>query len=157
MLGMAIATLFYGSLSDRYGRLPMLVGGISLFVAGAFLAMFAPSITLLILGRVIQGVGVACGLVMARAIARDVYGADRLAQVIAYLTAAYVVGPMFAPVLGGFLTDVFGWRAILLVPAVFGVLSIFLSVAIVGETKLPGGQLVTASTVWGSLFRRYGS
>ena len=137
MLSMAVATLFYGSLSDKYGRFPMLVLGISLFASGAFVAGFAPSITMLVVGRVVQGMGAACGMVMARAIARDLYGADRLGQIIAYLTAAYVIGPMLAPALGGLLIDAFGWRSILLVPAVFGVLAMFVSLAILGETKSP--------------------
>jgi DHA1 family bicyclomycin/chloramphenicol resistance-like MFS transporter len=140
MLSMAAATLFYGSLSDRFGRLPMLLWGIGLFAAGALIATLAPSIAVLILGRVVQGMGAACGMVMARAIARDVYGEKRLGQVIAYLTAAYVVGPMFAPALGGLLTDAFGWQAILVVPALFGVLSMFASVAVLGETKPRPGK-----------------
>jgi len=88
MFAMAIATLFYGSLSDRFGRLPVLVGGMLLFAGGAALAAAAASISTLILGRVLQGLGAASGMVLARAIVRDVYGAKRLGQMIAYLTAA---------------------------------------------------------------------
>lgn len=135
MLSMAVATLFYGSLSDKYGRVPMLVWGIGLFTAGAFVAALAPSISILIAGRVVQGMGAACGLVMARAIARDLYGADRLGQIIAYLTAAYVMGPMLAPAVGGLLVDAFGWQAILLLPAVLGLLFMLGSLAILGETR----------------------
>jgi len=151
MFSMAVATLFYGSLSDKYGRLPMLVWGISLFAAGAFVATLASSITVLILGRVLQGAGAACGMVMARAIARDLYGAERLGQIIAYLTAAYVVGPMFAPALGGLLTDAFGWRTLLLVPALFGVVSVIVSLLIVGETRSPG-QVPTAGLMRGYVY-----
>jgi len=143
MLSMAVATLFYGSLSDKYGRLPMIVCGIGLFAVGAFVAAFAPSITVLILGRVVQGMGAACGMVMARAIARDLYGADRLGQIIAYITAAYVIGPMVAPALGGFLIDAFGWRTSLLVPAVFGVVSVVFSLAILGETHSRADRLTS--------------
>lgn len=141
MLSMAFATLFYGSLSDKYGRFPMLVWGIGLFAAGAFVAAFASSIVVLVLGRVVQGMGAACGMVIARAIARDLYGADRLGQIIAYLTAGYVLGPMVAPALGGLLIDEFGWQSILLAPAVFGVLSMFVSLAIVGETHSPAKRV----------------
>ncbi len=135
MLSMAVATLFYGSLSDRFGRLPVLLGGLGLFAVGAAVAAFAPSITILIFGRIIQGLGAACGVVLARAIIRDLYGADRLGQMIAYLTAAYVLGPMFAPPLGGALTDAFGWQSILVVPAAFGVIAIIIAVTIIGETR----------------------
>ncbi|MFM1815206.1 MAG: hypothetical protein RLZ98_1901 [Pseudomonadota bacterium] len=135
MLAMSTATLFYGSLSDRFGRLPVVVGGIGLFSIGAAVAALAPTIEILIAGRVLQGLGAACGMVMARAIARDLYGADRLGQMIAYITAAYVVGPMFSPLIAGFLIDAFGWQSILILPAVFGALAITIAITVIGETK----------------------
>ncbi len=88
VLVMAFATLVYGSVSDRLGRLPVLLGGLALFTAGAVLAVTASTITVLLIGRVLQGAGAACGTVLARAIVSDVYGADRLGKMIAYLTAA---------------------------------------------------------------------
>jgi DHA1 family bicyclomycin/chloramphenicol resistance-like MFS transporter len=141
MFAMAIATLFYGSLSDRFGRLPVLVGGMLLFAGGAALAAAAASISTLILGRILQGLGAASGMVLARAIVRDVYGAKRLGQMIAYLTAAYVVGPLCAPPIGGFLTDTFSWQSIQLLPMAFGTLGIIIAVVVIGETR----QAVTIS------------
>lgn len=141
MFAMAIATLFYGSLSDRFGRLPVLVGGMLLFAGGAALAAAAASISTLILGRVLQGLGAASGMVLARAIVRDVYGAKRLGQMIAYLTAAYVVGPLCAPPIGGFLTDTFSWQSTQLLPMAFGALGIIIAVVVIGETR----QAVTTS------------
>jgi len=108
---MAIVTLFYGSLSDRYGRRPVLLGGLTLFVIGSALSAFAGSIAMLIAGRVIQAIGAGCGITLSRAIARDAYGPEALVKAIAYLTMAYTVGPMIAPPLGGVLMDTFGWRA----------------------------------------------
>jgi DHA1 family bicyclomycin/chloramphenicol resistance-like MFS transporter len=137
MVVMAFATLAYGSLSDRLGRLPVLVGGLALFTAGAVVAVMAPNITVLIIGRVVQGAGAACGLVLARAIVRDVYGTDRLGKMIAYLTAAYVIGPLTAPPIGGLLTDHLGWQSILIVPAAFGVIAIVIAVTVIGETGRP--------------------
>jgi DHA1 family bicyclomycin/chloramphenicol resistance-like MFS transporter len=135
ILSMALATPVYGTLSDRYGRLPVMIGGIGLFTIGGALSAFAPSISVLIVGRIIQGAGAACGMVLARAVARDLYGADRLGQTIAYLTAAMVLGPMFGPPLGGLLTDYFGWQVNLGVTAVFGVISIVVAIVVIGETK----------------------
>jgi DHA1 family bicyclomycin/chloramphenicol resistance-like MFS transporter len=108
---MAIVTLFYGSLSDRYGRRPVLLGGLALFVLGSALSAFATSVAMLILGRVVQAVGAGSGLTLSRAIARDAYGPEVLVKAIAYLTMAYTIGPMIAPTFGGLLMDMFGWRA----------------------------------------------
>lgn len=110
---MAAMTLVYGSLSDRYGRRRVLLAGILLFVAGSALSALADSIWMLIAGRLIQAAGGASGVALARAIARDVFGADRLVRVIAYLTMAYALGPMVAPPIGGILVDLSGWRAVL--------------------------------------------
>jgi len=83
----------------------------------------------------LQGAGAGCGVVLARAIARDVYGQERVAQVIAYLTAAYVLGPMFAPLIGGQLTTLFGWRALFVLASLFGLLVILAVVFAVPETR----------------------
>src|ERR1044072_7201370 len=88
MLSMAFFTVAYGGLSDRYGRKRVLLGGLVLFTCGAASCMAAANLPMLLAGRILQGAGAGCGVVLARAIARDVYGQDRVAQVIAYLTAA---------------------------------------------------------------------
>ncbi|MEE2957143.1 MAG: MFS transporter [Pseudomonadota bacterium] len=137
ILSMALATPVYGTLSDRFGRLPVVIGGIGMFTLGSVVATFAPSIIILIIGRIIQGAGAACGLVLSRAIASDVYGPDRLGKMIAYLTAALVLGPMFGPPLGGLLTDFWGWQFNLIVPAIFGVIAVIVAVNTIGETKPP--------------------
>ena len=104
MLSMAFFTVAYGGLSDRFGRKRVLLGGLVLFTCGAASCMAAANMPMLLAGRILQGAGAGCGVVLARAIARDVYGQNRVAQVIAYLTAAYVLGPMLAPPIGGQLT-----------------------------------------------------
>ena len=85
LFSMAFATLVYGSLSDRYGRRPVLLLGLALFLIGSGLCAFASSVSLLILGRVVQAVGAGCSITLVRAIAQDVYGAGMLIKAIAYL------------------------------------------------------------------------
>lgn len=109
---MAFATLVYGSLSDRYGRRPVLLSGLGLFLIGSVVSVMANSIGILVLGRFIQAIGAGCGVTLVRAIAQDVYGRDRLVKAIAYLTMAYTIGPMIAPLVGGVLIDAFGWRSV---------------------------------------------
>src|SRR5450755_3525497 len=72
LFGMAFATLFYGSLSDRYGRRPVLLSGLALFLIGSALSAAADSIVPLVLGRFLQAIGAGCGITLGRAIAQDV-------------------------------------------------------------------------------------
>ena len=135
MLSMAFFTVAYGGLSDRFGRKRVLLAGLVLFTCGAVACMVAADLPMLLAGRILQGAGAGCGVVLARAIARDVYGQERVAQVIAYLTAAYVLGPMFAPMIGGQLTALFGWRALFGLASVVGLLVILAVIFAVPETR----------------------
>lgn len=135
MLSMAIFTVAYGGLSDRFGRKRVLLGGLVLFTCGAATCMAAANLPMLLAGRILQGAGAGCGVVLARAIARDVYGPDRVAQVIAYLTAAYVLGPMVAPPIGGQLATLFGWRALFVLASAVGLVVIVAVAFAVPETR----------------------
>ena len=139
MVSIAFTTLIYGPLSDRFGRKPVLVGGMLLFLGGSLLSTFAPSIGLLIVGRVVQAAGSASGMVLGRAMVRDAYGAVEAPKVINYLTMAMVTAPMVAPVIGGFLTDGFGWRSNFAVTAGFAVITTILVISMLRET-LPASQ-----------------
>jgi DHA1 family bicyclomycin/chloramphenicol resistance-like MFS transporter len=132
---MAIVTLFYGSLSDRYGRRPVLLSGLTLFVIGSALSAFATSVVMLIVGRIIQAVGAGSGLTLSRAIARDAYGPESLVKAIAYLTMAYTIGPMISPTFGGLLLDTFGWRAAFWFALAASAAILLMSYLVLFETK----------------------
>ena len=148
---MAFMTLAYGSLSDRLGRQPVLIVGILLFTAGGFMTAFATSIWQLILGRLIQGAGGACGMVLARAIARDIFGMDGLVKIIAILTMTISIGSMIAPPLGGFLVDYAGWRSVMFCATGIGAVAVLLAAAVLYETHHDR----QAARAGGSLFRDY--
>jgi DHA1 family bicyclomycin/chloramphenicol resistance-like MFS transporter len=122
MLAIAIGTLFFGPMSDKYGRRPIMLLGLSITIAGSIACWLANSIEWLIVGRFIQAFGGAVGLVLARAIVRDVYGADEAARVIATLVMVMVVLPMLSPALGGELIARFGFHSVFVVTAFMCVL-----------------------------------
>ena len=117
MLAIAIGTLVYGPLSDKYGRKRVMLAGIVITLIGSIVCFVSDSIVLLISGRFIQAFGGAVGLVLARAIVRDVYGADEAARVIATLVMVMVVLPMMSPALGGELMHQFGFESVFIIIA----------------------------------------
>ena len=134
MVSIALSTLAYGPLSDRFGRRPVLIVGLIVFLLGSLLCTLAPNIELLILGRIVQAAGGTAGMVLARAMVRDVYAQERVASVLATITIAMVVAPMFAPAIGGVLTDLFGWRSNFLFTGVVGLGVIALIIMRLAET-----------------------
>lgn len=112
LVAMAATTLVWGPLSDRLGRRPMMVAGMLLAGIGSLLAAVAPVLSLAILGRLLQAGGAVAGMVLARAVAQDLYGRERAAAVIGQVTAVMVLAPMLAPVLSGLIVETVGWRGI---------------------------------------------
>jgi DHA1 family bicyclomycin/chloramphenicol resistance-like MFS transporter len=156
LFGMAFATLFYGSLSDRYGRRPVLLSGLALFLIGSALSAFATSVIPLIAGRLVQAIGAGCGITLGRAIAQDVYGADRLIKAIAYLTMAYTIGPMISPMVGGILIDAFGWRSVFIFALAFGAVITVCAYFAVFESRPPAPGARSGGNVlrnYAALFR----
>ncbi|MGF1628395.1 MAG: multidrug effflux MFS transporter [Kiloniellaceae bacterium] len=134
LFGVAIAQLFMGPLSDRFGRRPVLLAGIGLFLVGSLAAALAESIAMLIAARIVQAVGGCAGLVLGRAIVRDTHSRDESASMIGYITMAMVVAPMMAPLLGGYLDHWFGWRATFFTVLGVGVVVLGLAWLLLHET-----------------------
>lgn len=139
----AFSTLVYGPASDRYGRRPVLVIGLVIFIIGSAISTFAPTIEIVILGRIVQAVGGAAGMVLSRAIIRDLYDRDTAARLMAYMITALVVAPMISPLIGGLLNDAFNWRAVFVFAGVVGALVLALALPKVPETLQPGSGVQT--------------
>ncbi len=137
LFGMAFATLFYGALSDRYGRCPVLLSGLSPFLIGSVISAMAETANALLLGRLVQAIGAGCALTLVRAIARDAYRAEQLVKAIAYLTMFGTLGPMVSPLIGGLLTDIFGWRSVFGFALAAGAAITLTAYFVTAETYLP--------------------
>lgn len=122
LVGLATGQLIGGPLSDRFGRKRPLVVGLLAYLLATVGCAFAPSITVLVLVRLVQGLAGATGLVVSRAIARDLFGGRELITIFARLTLVSGLAPVVAPVLGGQLARVMSWRGVFGVLAGFGVL-----------------------------------
>jgi MFS transporter, DHA1 family, multidrug resistance protein len=146
-LAMAVATLFYGPVSDRVGRKKALITGLVIFLVGSLLCAFATTIGWLVFGRIVQAAGGVAGMVLSRAIVRDVYDRERSAAAIAYITMAMVVAPMLAPAIGGVITDFMGWPAVFLLGGALGVLVLAAVHAGLPETLVPSGRPTTAAAM----------
>jgi len=105
-----LSQLIMGPAADRFGRRPVMLLSLAIFIAGSLLCVSAASIEWLLLGRFIQGVGGAVCVFLPRTIVRDVFSRDRAASVIGYMTTAMMVAPLFGPAVGGWVTDLYSWR-----------------------------------------------
>ncbi|MBL6927889.1 MAG: multidrug effflux MFS transporter [Rhodospirillales bacterium] len=135
MAGFGISQLMVGPLSDRFGRRPVLIVGVGLYFLATAACALAPTIELLIGLRFVQAIGACTGVVVARAVVRDVYGRDRAAKVLAYMGTAMALAPVIAPIIGGYLVMWSGWRSIFVALAIFGLILVLLVWRQLGETN----------------------
>jgi len=119
LLGYSVSQLFYGPLSDRFGRRPLILAGLVLFAAGGVGCAASGSIGQLVWWRLLQGVGACAGPILARAVVRDLFERQRAVQILSYMTLVMSVAPLFAPVIGGYLL-LLHWRAIFALLAAIG-------------------------------------
>lgn len=118
--GFALAQLACGPLSDAFGRRPAALGFLTLYVVGSIGAMLAPSIDALMIARLVQGIGAAVGISVARAIVRDNFTGEQSARVMNTIGIFLAIGPAVAPTLGSLLMMAFDWRAIFLAMVGYG-------------------------------------
>ena len=133
MIGVAIGQLFFGPLSDSFGRLPVVRAGCCAFIAFSFLNSLAWNIESMWIGRIFQGAAAASGAVIARAMIRDIYEGDRAAQIMALTSASMASVPLFAPTLGALITVELGWRFTFIAQAIFAA-AVLLGLASFQET-----------------------
>jgi len=154
LLAFAASQLVYGPASDRFGRRPVLVAGLLLFIAGGVLSLLAPSAQVLLLGRILQGVGGGAGPAIGRAMVLDVFGRQRAARIMAYMTIATPLAPAIAPIIGGVLQEYFQWRAVFVTLIGIGIFLLVAYRALLPETNVRRDATALSAT---QMTRNYGA
>lgn len=155
----AIMQLVIGPVSDRFGRRPVVTVSLSIFLVATLGCLLAPDVTVFLAFRMLQAF-VAVGLVLSRAVVRDMYPQDEAASRIGYVTMGMSLVPMFAPMIGGALEQMFGWQSIFVFLLLSGGLVGWLAWADLGETATSTGtsfaaqvrdypELLTSPRFWG--------
>lgn len=122
LFAMGVGQLFAGPLADKLGRRTVALAGVSIYILSALLAWSAQSIEWMLMSRLLQGLGACATSVAAFATVRDIFGPERSGKMISYLNGAICFIPALAPILGSWLTQLFGWRANFSFMAGFGVM-----------------------------------
>jgi DHA1 family bicyclomycin/chloramphenicol resistance-like MFS transporter len=112
LIGFAVGQIFYGPVSDRHGRKPILIAAIALYCIASLACSLSTSIEMLIVARAWQALGGCGGIVLARAIVRDIYSGARAGRELSLIASVMALAPVLAPIAGGFLQTYFGWRAV---------------------------------------------
>ncbi|MFJ5368526.1 multidrug effflux MFS transporter [Bosea sp. CER48] len=134
LFGFAAGQIFWGPLSDRLGRKPILLAGLGLFSVATLACAFAPSIEALTLARALQALGASGPIVLGRAMVRDLYDGVRAGRELARMGMFMGLVPAVAPVIGGVLQTAFGWRSTFLASLAFGFALILVIVTVMPET-----------------------
>jgi len=148
-----ICQLFYGPLSDIVGRKLPIYGGLIIFTVGSIGCALAPSIEILIGFRVIQAFGACAGMVIPRAIVRDLYTGHDATRLMSLLMLTVSISPILAPLTGSFVIAAFGWRGVFAVLTIAAVLALILAVTQLKETREDHHR---ADSTWRGAFSAYG-
>ncbi|MCF6320661.1 MAG: multidrug effflux MFS transporter [Rhizobiaceae bacterium] len=143
LIAIAIMQPVLGPFSDYYGRRPVVLFGMFGFFVGTFITIYAPTIEVLLAGRMIQAL-CATGLVVSRAIIRDMVGREKSASMIGYVTMGMALAPMIGPVIGGFLDEYYGWQAPLWLLIFSGVIVFVIIWFDLGETRKTAAPNLTS-------------
>ncbi len=134
LVGLFIGMLFYGPLSDKFGRRGLLLGGIGLYLIASIGCMLADSAEWLIAARFMQALGGAAASVLARAIVRDLFPLNEAARVLSLMHLVTMIATLVAPLVGGYLMLITGWRSLFMVLFAFAALMLMLSLWKIPET-----------------------
>lgn len=121
-LGLGIGPLIFGPISDSKGRKPVVYIGFVLFMLSSLMCVYAQNITVLLVGRVLQGIALSAPRTISIAIIRDTYSGDYMARIMSFVTVVFLLVPVIAPALGKLILDAYNWQAIFYIQIIFAIL-----------------------------------
>ena len=139
LLAFGVMFLFHGALSDSFGRKPVIVISLVIFTVASVGAALASNVHTLILWRVLQGMSTGAGIVVGRAMIRDLYNEEDAQRLMSMVTLFFGLAPVIAPIIGGVLFELFGWKSIFWFLAAVGAIIVFAGARLLRET-LPEDQ-----------------
>jgi DHA1 family bicyclomycin/chloramphenicol resistance-like MFS transporter len=149
LLGFSAGQLVCGPLADRFGRKPALLGGLAVFALGGFGCAMSGSLSALIACRFLEGMGASVGPILGRAMVRDLFDRYHGARLLSHMTMVMSVAPLLAPILGGYLLDWFGWRAIFVVLGAAGVaLVAAVAIRLAESLETPDPHALRPAQIW---------
>ena len=134
-IAFGVALLAWGPLSDHYGRRPVALAGLTLFAAGSLVCALAPTLNALLMGRIIQGIGISCTGALAPVIPKDIFSGKSLLRAFSYISMAMAIIPIGAQILGGTLQALFSWRANFIVLMGYGLCILMILTKFLPETN----------------------
>lgn len=140
--GFACAQLLSGPCSDAFGRRHATLGFLGIYLIGSLLAAFAPSVDMLLAGRIIQGIGASVGVTVSRAIVRDQFAGTEAARILNMIGIMLAVGPAMGPTVGGLALAAFGWQSVFFLMVGFGITSFGIVALLMKETITPDRSLI---------------
>jgi DHA1 family bicyclomycin/chloramphenicol resistance-like MFS transporter len=124
-LGLGIGPLFFGPISDAMGRKPVVYMGFAVFLIASFICVSAESLEMMIIGRILQGIGLSGPRTLAIAIIRDMYSGDYMARIMSFVTVVFLLVPIVAPAMGKLILDYYNWQGIFYVQVVISLFVAF--------------------------------
>jgi DHA1 family bicyclomycin/chloramphenicol resistance-like MFS transporter len=148
VLGMGLGQIPAGIMGDRVGRMPVIYVGLTIFTLAGVATAFATSIDFMLAARFVQGLGASVGIVMSRAMVRDMATREEAARMLSVISMVFTIAPMLAPIIGGYLVEHVGWRAPFAAVAVFGLAVLLMVATMLRETGTPTAERDIARQLW---------